>query len=91
MGGRNSLLDKANGFYGSTGVSGRIPEGYTLLEQRFMDAVRQAGRDWDSSLADNRKGSGVDLNEWRKDGWTYHAKGRSKGFIRLDIVLILVF
>ncbi|KAF7327274.1 CDP-diacylglycerol--glycerol-3-phosphate 3-phosphatidyltransferase [Mycena kentingensis (nom. inval.)] len=55
---------RANGFYGSRGVSGRIPEGYTLLEQRFMDAVAEAGRQ-----------SRVQLNEWEREGWTYHAKG----------------
>ncbi|KAJ6507731.1 hypothetical protein C8R47DRAFT_1004973 [Mycena vitilis] len=55
---------RANGFYGSRGVSGRIPEGYTLLEQRFMNAVKRAGRE-----------SSVRLNEWERDGWTYHAKG----------------
>ncbi|KAJ7067316.1 hypothetical protein C8F01DRAFT_980074 [Mycena amicta] len=55
---------RANGFYGSRGVSGRIPEGYTLLEQRFMNAVATANRQ-----------SGVQLNEWQRDGWTYHAKG----------------
>ncbi|CAK5269581.1 unnamed protein product [Mycena citricolor] len=54
----------ANGFYGSKGVSGRIPEGYTLLEQRFMAAVARAG-----------KQPSVQLNEWHQDGWTYHAKG----------------
>ncbi|KAJ6561852.1 hypothetical protein B0H19DRAFT_1142826 [Mycena capillaripes] len=55
---------RANGFYGSRGVSGRIPEGYTLLEQRFMNAVQHAGRQ-----------TGVQLNEWEREGWTYHAKG----------------
>ncbi|KAJ7168634.1 hypothetical protein C8R46DRAFT_1092204 [Mycena filopes] len=55
---------RANGFYGSAGVSGRIPEGYTLLEQRFMKAVAGAGRQ-----------SAVHLNEWERKGWTYHAKG----------------
>ncbi|KAJ7111960.1 CDP-diacylglycerol-glycerol-3-phosphate 3-phosphatidyltransferase [Mycena epipterygia] len=55
---------RANGFYGSRGVSGRIPEGYTLLEQRFMKAVHRAGR-----------ASAVHLNEWEREGWTYHAKG----------------
>ncbi|KAL1664199.1 hypothetical protein GGF50DRAFT_55304 [Schizophyllum commune] len=55
---------KANGFYGSSGISGRIPEGYTLFEQRFMRAVRQAGRQ-----------TGVQLHEWHREGWTYHAKG----------------
>ncbi|KAG6873239.1 hypothetical protein C0995_001258 [Termitomyces sp. Mi166 len=59
---------KANGFYGSKGISGRIPEGYALLEQRFMTAVKRAGRLW-------KQGTGVQLTEWEKDGWTYHAKG----------------
>uniref|UniRef100_A0A0W0F713 CDP-diacylglycerol--glycerol-3-phosphate 3-phosphatidyltransferase n=1 Tax=Moniliophthora roreri TaxID=221103 RepID=A0A0W0F713_MONRR len=61
-------LSQANGFYGSKGISGRIPEGYTLLEQRFMKAVARAGRFWKES-------TGVQLLEWLKDGWTYHAKG----------------
>ncbi|KAF8447655.1 hypothetical protein L210DRAFT_849732 [Boletus edulis BED1] len=60
---------KANGFYGSRGLSGLIPEGYTLLEQRFMRAVRAAGR-----LSDQRDDA-VTLLEWEKPGWTYHAKG----------------
>ncbi|KAG6910082.1 hypothetical protein DXG01_013134 [Tephrocybe rancida] len=59
---------KANGFYGSKGISGRIPAGYTLLEQRFMSAVKKAGRLW-------KVGAGVQLTEWERDGWTYHAKG----------------
>ncbi|EPQ57779.1 hypothetical protein GLOTRDRAFT_71652 [Gloeophyllum trabeum ATCC 11539] len=70
---------KANGFYGSKGVSGRIPEGYTYLEQRFMRAVHAAGRDAPvatavpGSVEDAAKG--VQLSEWERDGWTYHAKG----------------
>ncbi|KIY71182.1 phospholipase D/nuclease [Cylindrobasidium torrendii FP15055 ss-10] len=52
----------ANGFYGSRGISNRIPEGYTILERRFMKEVR-------------RRGSSVELNEWEQEGWTYHAKG----------------
>ncbi|KAA1469243.1 CDP-diacylglycerol-glycerol-3-phosphate 3-phosphatidyltransferase [Dentipellis sp. KUC8613] len=61
---------KANGFYDSSGISGRIPEGYTLLEQRFMSAVRAAGRNWSET-----SNTGVELSEWHRDGWTYHAKG----------------
>ncbi|KAJ3552802.1 hypothetical protein NM688_g3961 [Phlebia brevispora] len=60
---------KANGFYGSRGISGRIPEGYTLLEQRFMQAVQDAGR------MPTPQHPGVSLQEWERDGWTYHAKG----------------
>ncbi|KAG7089268.1 hypothetical protein E1B28_010966 [Marasmius oreades] len=61
---------KANGFYGSKGISGRIPDGYTLFEQRFMAAVKRAGRLWTTTT---RKG--VQLQEWWKDGCTYHGKG----------------
>ncbi|KAF7440281.1 CDP-diacylglycerol--glycerol-3-phosphate 3-phosphatidyltransferase [Pleurotus ostreatus] len=63
---------KANGFYGSSGISGRIPEGYTYLEQGFMKAVKSAGRTWTQK---GNYGHGVQLKEWYKDGWTYHAKG----------------
>ena len=35
-----------------------------------MSAVKQAGRSWDSS-----KEEGVQLTEWEKKDWTYHAKG----------------
>ncbi|KJA16189.1 hypothetical protein HYPSUDRAFT_148068 [Hypholoma sublateritium FD-334 SS-4] len=64
---------KANGFYGSKGISGRIPEGYTLHEKRFMQAVSKAGRLWKGPSA--TEGQGVLLTEWEKPGWTYHAKG----------------
>lgn len=57
----------ANGFFGSAGVSRLIPEGYTLLEQRFERDVIAQGRRDDVSLA-----------EWKRPGWTYHAKGESK-------------
>lgn len=55
---------EANGFFGSAGVSRLIPEGYTLLEQRFERDVIAMGRREDVSLA-----------EWKRPGWTYHAKG----------------
>jgi CDP-diacylglycerol--glycerol-3-phosphate 3-phosphatidyltransferase len=66
------MLSQANGFYGSGGLSGLIPEGYTLLEQRFMRALRAARRSSPSNVAD---GHHVSLKEWERDGWTYHAKG----------------
>ncbi|TFY62697.1 hypothetical protein EVJ58_g3693 [Rhodofomes roseus] len=67
---------KANGFYGSRGVSGRIPEGYTVLERRFMKAVRAARREWPPEQPlEDRIESGVQLSEWEREGWTYHAKG----------------
>ncbi|GAB1520054.1 CDP-diacylglycerol--glycerol-3-phosphate 3-phosphatidyltransferase [Rhizoctonia solani] len=57
----------ANGFLGSKGLSGRIPEGYTLLERRFWDRVLAAHRQWDED-------KGIELREWSRTGWTYHAK-----------------
>ncbi|KAF5341669.1 hypothetical protein D9611_001998 [Ephemerocybe angulata] len=66
---------KANGFYGSAGLSGRIPEGYTLYEQRFIHAVKKAGRLWKAVPDSPIGGQGVLLSEWSKPGWTYHAKG----------------
>lgn len=60
----------ANGFFGSAGVSGMLPDAYTLLSKRFVDSVRR--KDLSSQIT---------LKEWRRgtigeaDGWTYHAKG----------------
>lgn len=60
----------ANGFYKSPGVSGLLPDAYTLLSRRFLRAVHAARRDKD-----------IVLKEWRHGtvgtpgGWTYHAKG----------------
>jgi CDP-diacylglycerol--glycerol-3-phosphate 3-phosphatidyltransferase len=61
-------LKQANGFYGSKGISGRIPEGYTLLEQRFWKGIENSNRAWNGA-------HGVQLHEWDRDQWTYHAKG----------------
>ncbi|KAG8849739.1 CDP-diacylglycerol--glycerol-3-phosphate 3-phosphatidyltransferase [Serendipita sp. 405] len=55
---------KANGFYGSKGVSGRIPDGYTILEKAFWEKVKRAGKE-----------AQVGMREWEREGWTYHAKG----------------
>ncbi|KAJ5795100.1 hypothetical protein N7457_001699 [Penicillium paradoxum] len=60
----------ANGFFGSSGISGMLPAAYTHLSARFLDRVAAAGAT-----------DSVQLKEWRKgtvgtpDGWTYHAKG----------------
>jgi hypothetical protein len=35
-----------------------------------MKAVDAAGRNWSAD-----SGKGVQLNEWAREGWTYHAKG----------------
>ncbi|KAK7741931.1 CDP-diacylglycerol--glycerol-3-phosphate 3-phosphatidyltransferase [Diatrype stigma] len=61
---------QANGFYQSKGVSGLLPDAYTLLARRFLREIRAQKRE-----------AAVSLKEWRRgtvgqpDGWTYHAKG----------------
>ncbi|KAF5366860.1 hypothetical protein D9757_011923 [Collybiopsis confluens] len=69
---------KANGFFGSKGISGRIPEGYTFLEQKFMKAVRKTARNF-ARIGFLVQGN-VELREWEKEGWTYHAKGDDSSF-----------
>ncbi|TLD19867.1 hypothetical protein PspLS_09578, partial [Pyricularia sp. CBS 133598] len=60
----------ANGFFRSRGVSGMLPDAYSLLARRFLDQVER-----------RKGGQEVVLKEWRRgtsgepDGWTYHAKG----------------
>lgn len=77
---RNAIISiicaapEANGFFQSKGVSGWIPEAYTWFEYRFWNALRRRGQ----LLRQNDKAEslgGVELKEWKKDGWTYHAKG----------------
>jgi CDP-diacylglycerol--glycerol-3-phosphate 3-phosphatidyltransferase len=67
--------NQANGFFGSAGVSRLIPEGYTLLESQFHRDLVRRGRDWEAGT--DGSGQGVELNEWKREGWTYHAKGQS--------------
>ncbi|KAJ5995009.1 hypothetical protein N7481_001986 [Penicillium waksmanii] len=60
----------ANGFYGSSGISGMLPAAYTHLSARFLDRVAAA-----------QATNSIQLKEWRRGtvgtpgGWTYHAKG----------------
>lgn len=60
----------ANGFFGSKGVSGMLPDAYTHLAKMFLRKVQYEG------LAGK-----VGLREWQRGkvgeegGWTYHAKG----------------
>ncbi|CAE6408834.1 unnamed protein product, partial [Rhizoctonia solani] len=71
----------ANGFLGSKGLSGRIPAGYTLLERRFWDRVLAANRQWNDN-------GGIELREWNRSGWTYHAKGE---FVNTTLTSTIMF
>ncbi|KHN98405.1 CDP-diacylglycerol-glycerol-3-phosphate 3-phosphatidyltransferase [Metarhizium album ARSEF 1941] len=61
---------EANGFYGSRGVSGLLPDAYVLLARRFLDSVSRHRRDGDIALREWRLGTAGSPG-----GWTYHAKG----------------
>ncbi|CDS00053.1 hypothetical protein [Sporisorium scitamineum] len=65
---------EANGFFQSKGVSGWIPEAYTWYEYQFWSALRRSNRLLKQDGRDVEEG-GVEIREWKKDGWTYHAKG----------------
>lgn len=55
---------KANGFYQSPGFSKYIPPAYTYAESRFWKSIKQYN-----------KSDIISIEEWRRDGWTYHSKG----------------
>ncbi|KAI9209781.1 uncharacterized protein BJ171DRAFT_7409 [Polychytrium aggregatum] len=55
---------EANGFYGSKGVSRHLPAAYTYMEKLFLRQLKGAGRS-----------ESVELYEYKKDRWTFHAKG----------------
>jgi len=65
---------EANGFFQSRGVSGWIPEAYTWYEYQFWSSLKKSKR---LLGQDGRKSDegGVEVREWKKQGWTYHAKG----------------
>ncbi|GAA5964590.1 hypothetical protein JCM21900_002651 [Sporobolomyces salmonicolor] len=63
-----SASPEANGFFNSRGVSRFIPPAYTYFSQQFYtEIVDHAER--------RRREPHVEMREWRRDGWTYHAKG----------------
>lgn len=60
----------ANGFFGSKGVSGMLPDAYTHLARTFLRRVRYEGLNESIRLKEWQRGK---VNE--EGGWTYHAKG----------------
>ncbi|KAE9374812.1 hypothetical protein N431DRAFT_481962 [Stipitochalara longipes BDJ] len=60
----------ANGFFGSSGVSGLLPPAYTLLSRRFLERAQKEGRESDVALKEWRRGT-----VGKEGGWSYHAKG----------------
>jgi CDP-diacylglycerol--glycerol-3-phosphate 3-phosphatidyltransferase len=55
---------EANGFLGAAGPAGGIPAAYTAIARAFWERVEAAGVT-----------ARVSLHEYRRPGWTFHAKG----------------
>lgn len=54
----------ANGFKGSKGPAGGIPDAYTLIARKFYEQMQKSNQD-----------DRISLLEYERDNWTYHAKG----------------
>jgi CDP-diacylglycerol--glycerol-3-phosphate 3-phosphatidyltransferase len=68
---------KANGFFGSSGLSGLIPDAYILMEQDFFRRMAHAYRQCSTNIGK------LCLYGWSKQAWSYHAKGASPPVILL--------
>ncbi|KAI9338885.1 hypothetical protein BD770DRAFT_422442 [Pilaira anomala] len=55
---------EANGFFNSKGVSRFLPPAYTYIEKKFYKQVKSMKRQND-----------ISIEEYKRPGWTYHAKG----------------
>merc|ERR1712112_153992 len=55
---------EANGFLGARGPAGGIPHAYTAIARGFWNLLRDRG-------LQNR----IDMVEWKRPEWTFHAKG----------------
>nr|KAF6416737.1 phosphatidylglycerophosphate synthase 1 [Molossus molossus] len=59
---------EVNGFFGAKGVAGAIPAAYVHIERQFYREVCSLGQQ-----------ERVQLQEYWRRGWTFHAKGQSTG------------
>ncbi|XP_077407774.1 CDP-diacylglycerol--glycerol-3-phosphate 3-phosphatidyltransferase, mitochondrial isoform X2 [Vanacampus margaritifer] len=55
---------EVNGFFGAKGVAGAIPDAYTHIARQFYEQVRHLGQQ-----------GRVQLHEYHRPEWTFHAKG----------------
>ncbi|KAJ8957415.1 hypothetical protein NQ318_004895 [Aromia moschata] len=55
---------KANGFLGAKGLAGGIPWAYSIIAQKFKKQAVNNGQQYR-----------INLLEYLRNGWTYHAKG----------------
>lgn len=67
---------QANGFYGSSGLSGFIPLAYSLLEQRLHNRAMSMYNDKEEKgPKSGSEKKGLSIHEYERLGWTFHAKG----------------
>ncbi|XP_036692320.1 CDP-diacylglycerol--glycerol-3-phosphate 3-phosphatidyltransferase, mitochondrial isoform X3 [Balaenoptera musculus] len=59
---------EVNGFFGAKGVAGAIPAAYVHIERQFYSEVCSLGQQ-----------ERVQLQEYWRRGWTFHAKGQFTG------------
>lgn len=57
---------EVNGFYGARGIAGAIPSAYVHIEHQFYN-----------ELCRKRQHHRVQLREYFRDQWTFHAKGKN--------------
>lgn len=65
---------EANGFFNSKGVSRFLPPAYTYIEKKFYKQVKTMNRQDD-----------ISIEEYKRPGWTYHAKGLWVKFLNDDL------
>lgn len=69
------IIFKANGFYKSKGISKYIPQAYTFLEKQFYSDICHYGKE-----------HLIKIQEYKRPGWTFHAKG-----VLLASLFILIY
>ena len=58
-----SSSESANGWHGAKGVAVHVPRLYSAVLYSFLRHMAQGGQHM------------VDVQEWQRDGWSYHVKG----------------
>ena len=74
---------QSNGFFMSRGISGYVADAYTRMQIKFWEELKRAGRARVPAAQEEKReqptdaevAPSVEIREWKKQDWTYHAKG----------------
>lgn len=71
---------EANGFFNGKGISGKVPEAYSWILLDFLKRLPhseppQLPPSTSSQNASSPTSPLIQVREYKRDGWTYHAKG----------------